>query len=111
MDWSIFDQAEDSAAPLQPPPSQPPQLPHCVADLPPTAPGKAQPAEIDEFARLEVEGWLTVLLREPGLEPVRRSVGNLAASASGLPDAEALQQVANHLEAAFSRVGDALDEC
>ncbi|HAN28179.1 MAG TPA: hypothetical protein DCP75_10760 [Haliea salexigens] len=96
---------------LQKPAQLPAEPPACVAALPPTAPGKAQPAELTEFAQLEADGWLAPLLQEPGTETPRRSEGSLAATASGLPDRTELQSIADRLDAAFSRMGDLLDEC
>jgi len=96
---------------LQKPAQLPPQPPHCVAELPPAAPGKAQPAEVTEFAQLETQGWLFRLLQQPAAEPARRMAGNLAVSTSGQLDWDTLQVAADQLEAAFSRMGDLLDEC
>jgi hypothetical protein len=96
---------------LQKPAQLPPQPPHSVADLPPAAPGKAQPAEVAEFAQLETHGWLSRLLRHPATEPARRTEGSLAVSTSGLLEWDMLHVAADQLEAAFSRMGDLLDEC
>ena len=93
-------------------PAQPPATPpRSVTALAPVAPGKAAPAEIAEFARLEKEGWLAELLREPGAEKSRRSGSNLATPSTDLPDPESLLALAQLLEDTFSRMGDFLDEC
>lgn len=96
---------------LQKPAQMPATPPHSVAGLAPVAPGKAVPAEISEFARLEREGWLAELLQESGTAPTKRSPLNLAAPSTHLPDPETLLAQAQLLEDAFSRMADFLDEC
>ncbi len=96
---------------LQKPAQLPEVPPHRVAALPPVAPGKALPAEIEEFARLEREGWLAELVREPGSATPRRSDTNLAAQVVDVLDPDSLETQARHLDNAFARMGDFLDEC
>jgi len=96
---------------LQKPAQLPATPPHSVIALPPVAPGKAAPAEIAEFSRLERDGWLAELLREPTVTPPPRSGPNLATPNADLPDPESLLAQAQQLENAFSRMGDFLDEC
>ncbi len=96
---------------LQKPAQLPAAPPHSVAGLPEVAPGKAVPAEIEEFALLEQQGWLADLLREPGATEARRSAASLAAPTATLLDPDDLQAQAQLLEDAFARMGDFLDEC
>ncbi len=96
---------------LQKPAQLPEAPPHSVASLPPVAPGKALPAEIAEFSRLETEGWLAELVREPEAATARRTSTSLAAQAVALPDPETLEAQARQLDDAFARMGDFLDEC
>lgn len=96
---------------LQKPAQLPATPPHSVTTLTPVAPGKAAPAEMVEFARLEQEGWLAELLREPGAAQPTRSAASLAAPSTDLPDPATLLAQAQLLEDAFSRMGDFLDEC
>lgn len=96
---------------LQKPAELPARPPHSAAWLPEVAPGKAVPAEIENFARLEQQGWLATLVQEPGTEPTRRSADSLAASAANLPDPDTLEALAQRLDDAFARVSDFLDEC
>lgn len=85
--------------------------PHSCTELPPTAGGKAMPAEIREFAQLESEGWLGALLAgEGGTIPGPRSAGNLAVPAGTAEGQEQMQQWADRLESLFERMGNFLDE-
>ncbi|HEY7775560.1 MAG TPA: DUF6586 family protein [Kineobactrum sp.] len=86
-------------------------IPHAVAELPPVAPGKAVPAQLQEFIRLEASGWLADLLREPTYSVSSRGSSSLARTADDIPAPEDLQHWAHELEASLVRTSDLLDEC
>ena len=96
----------DPAADLEGPP------PRCCAELPEPAAGKAHPAELREFARLEREGWLAALLAPlPAALPVRsRMPGNLVAAEQGMPDPATARAWHRALSETLARMNDSLEE-
>ncbi|PLW82213.1 hypothetical protein CWI75_10540 [Kineobactrum sediminis] len=86
-------------------------IPHAVAELPAVAPGKATPAQLQEFIRLENAGWLAELQRQPTYSVASRGGSSLARTADDIPLPEDFQQWAQHLESSLVQIGDLLDEC
>jgi len=88
-----------------------------TAELPPVPAGKAIPAEVREFQRLESDGWvgefLSALSPVAPARPARsaRAQGGLAVAAVDDNDCEAAAQWKRKFESLFDRMGDALDEC
>lgn len=88
-----------------------------TAQLPPVPTGKAVPAEVREFQRLESDGWvgefLTALSPVSAARPARsaRAQGGLAIAAIDDTDCDSAEQWKRKFEAIFDRMGDALDEC
>jgi hypothetical protein len=88
------------------PPEGPPQR---CEELPPMPAGRLYPPEINEFRQLEVQGWLSDMLRAPeGDAPGVRQSNNLAVATE-----DRLEQVTHwlqQLQPLFERMDDSLDE-
>ncbi|EED35070.1 hypothetical protein NOR51B_1012 [Luminiphilus syltensis NOR5-1B] len=92
---------------ISPLPGTPPQG---VDQLPDRAAGIGRPGEIEEYRRLEREGWLSRLCAPlPAGMPARRRPGSLAVSNDYL-DIAACRECKDHFEALFARMSDSLDE-
>jgi hypothetical protein len=89
--------------------------PRCCSELPEIATGKALPAEIQEFAQLEQDGWLAQLLSfqvtvPSQHRPVPGSMGNLAVRTSCYPSAVEVTGYADQLDTYMARMSNSLDE-
>lgn len=102
--WFLLEVTRPGAVPEEPP--------HCVAELPEVAAGKAIPPEVREFHQLEDSGWIADMLAvEPTVAPVQpASMGNLVTTVVA-PDPAMASQWAELLQGLFDRMGDSLDEC
>jgi len=98
--WFLLEITRPGAIPDSPP--------HCIADLPEIAEGKALPGEIRELQQFEGTGWIGEMLDSDRPGDVARSPGNLASSGDTGPD-DASRWAAS-MQQLFDRMGDSLDE-
>ena len=103
--WYLLAVLDPTGDPEGPPP-------RCCAELPEPPAGKALPAEVREFARLEQEGWLAALLAPlPAALPTRsRMPGNLLAAEQGMPDPAQARSWHRELSNTLARMNDSLEE-
>lgn len=102
--WFLLEVSGVKALPVQPPGN--------CSELPEPEPGKAVPGEIQEFRRLESDGWLAAMLAAEGeIAAVEaRNRANLASAAPDLPGPDMAQAWLDQLHRLFARMGDSLDE-
>lgn len=106
--WFLLALADIKQVDLTPPSS--------VTGLPAVVAGKAQPAELAEFAQLESSGWLAQLRTVAAGSSAHaaanpRSGANLAVASVASATPEDLLQWADQLAGLFSRMSEGLDEC